>query len=300
MTLSTFLVQSNNRYFRQTKLTSFQRQLNLYGFRRLTQSTDAGAYYHELFLRGRPQLCLRMVRQKVKGTGHKQPADAQTEPNFYALPPVSAGSGSAGTSPMVSPALSAAAAPSSPRGSASPGSSVTRSHHLEMSPGTQCVHGAAFLLKGIAAGVAPSRLSNIESSAAVASIGSPEMSPALDASVPTATGNRAASGFSLSYRGNPHGLQSYHGQTSVASGVSRQIQEHSRAAFSASPPPKSSYSSLLWGGEAAKTPNETSQSAANTPPQASFLWPQSATAQSATSRAKEEESSDRFESREAV
>ena len=77
----------NSRYFRQTKLTSFQRQLNLYGFRRITQGPDAGAYYHELFLRGRDQLCMRMQRQKVKGTGHKQPADVKTEPNFYAMPP---------------------------------------------------------------------------------------------------------------------------------------------------------------------------------------------------------------------
>ena len=37
-----------------------------------------------------------MVRQKVKGTGHKQPADAKTEPNFYAMPPLeSAGSSTA-------------------------------------------------------------------------------------------------------------------------------------------------------------------------------------------------------------
>jgi hypothetical protein len=75
-------------YFKQSKLTSFQRQLNLYGFRRITQGVDAGAYYHELFLQGRPDLNSRMVRQKVKGTGHKQPTDASTEPNFYAMPPV--------------------------------------------------------------------------------------------------------------------------------------------------------------------------------------------------------------------
>lgn len=75
-------------YFKQSKLTSFQRQLNLYGFRRITQGPDAGAYYHELFLRGRPDLTSKMVRQKVKGTGHKQPTDASTEPNFYSMPPI--------------------------------------------------------------------------------------------------------------------------------------------------------------------------------------------------------------------
>lgn len=83
-----FILATTNRHFKQTKLTSFQRQLNLYGFRRLTQGPDAGAYYHERFLRARPVLCQHMARQKVKGTGHKQPADAKTEPNFYSMRPV--------------------------------------------------------------------------------------------------------------------------------------------------------------------------------------------------------------------
>ena len=88
-------------HFRQSKLTSFQRQLNLYGFRRITQGRDAGAYYHELFLRGRPHLSAMMQRQKVKGTGHKQPTDVASEPNFYAMPAlaeVAAGAAAAGGS----------------------------------------------------------------------------------------------------------------------------------------------------------------------------------------------------------
>ena len=72
------------RHFKHTKLASFQRQLNLYGFRRITKGADAGAYYHEYFLRNRPDMVVVMRRQKIKGSGHRKPHDLESEPNFYA------------------------------------------------------------------------------------------------------------------------------------------------------------------------------------------------------------------------
>lgn len=77
------------RYFPKIKkLTSLQRQLNLYGFERLTrEGPDEGAYYHECFLRGRPGLTAqRMVRKRVKGTGYKAASNPGGEPDLYAYP----------------------------------------------------------------------------------------------------------------------------------------------------------------------------------------------------------------------
>jgi hypothetical protein len=74
-------------YFRQTKFASFQRQLNLYGFNRVTSGRDRGGYYHELFLRGKRFLCHRIQRIKIKGTGVRKASSPETEPQFYSMPP---------------------------------------------------------------------------------------------------------------------------------------------------------------------------------------------------------------------
>lgn len=51
-------------YFNQSKYTSFIRQVNGWGFRRVQNGPEANTYYHELFLRGKVSinlLCYRMM-----------------------------------------------------------------------------------------------------------------------------------------------------------------------------------------------------------------------------------------------
>jgi hypothetical protein len=73
-------------YFNQSKFASFQRQLNLYGFSRLTFGEDRGGYYHELFLRSKSFLCHHIERKKIKGTGVRPASKPESEPNFYKMP----------------------------------------------------------------------------------------------------------------------------------------------------------------------------------------------------------------------
>ena len=73
------------RYFKLGKLSSFQRQLNLYGFNRITRGPDATGYYHEYFLRDREYLAKRILRKRIKGTKIKGATNPDLEPDFYAM-----------------------------------------------------------------------------------------------------------------------------------------------------------------------------------------------------------------------
>jgi len=76
-------------YFKQSKLASFQRQLNLYGFQRLTRKgPDKGAYYHEKFLRGKVFLSQHIHRIRVKGTCVRARSNPEEEPDFEMMPPI--------------------------------------------------------------------------------------------------------------------------------------------------------------------------------------------------------------------
>jgi hypothetical protein len=56
-------------------MPSFQRQLNLYGFRRITDGRDKGGYFHDFFLKGQRKLCNNIKRKKT---------NVQTPPNCFA------------------------------------------------------------------------------------------------------------------------------------------------------------------------------------------------------------------------
>jgi len=75
-------------YFQQNKFASFQRQLNLYGFCRISTGRDKGVYYHESFLKGRQLLTTQMTRTKVKGNSIRGSSNPYAEPDFYDMKPL--------------------------------------------------------------------------------------------------------------------------------------------------------------------------------------------------------------------
>ena len=53
-------------YFNQSKFTSFTRQLYIYGFQKVQDGPDKGAFFHDKFLREYKSLCLTMKRKRDK------------------------------------------------------------------------------------------------------------------------------------------------------------------------------------------------------------------------------------------
>jgi len=77
------------RFFRQKNYASFRRQLNLWGFKRIITGPDYGAYYHELFLRGKPNLCHgidRLNPRRKNAASPVQNSDEVEPPRFHSIP----------------------------------------------------------------------------------------------------------------------------------------------------------------------------------------------------------------------
>jgi hypothetical protein len=136
-----FAQESLSEVFQHTKLNSFLRQINLYGFYRIHFGPDKGAYYHELFLRERKFLTRGMARIKVNGrrnVGSKDPTD---EPAFYQMSYV----GNYSSETCSSPPL-----PSNSRCSSPP---PAVAHHVSSAkvdsyPQSEARHSPPYLLSG--------------------------------------------------------------------------------------------------------------------------------------------------------
>ena len=69
-------------YFEHAKFSSFIRQANGWGFRRINTGCDRNCYYHPRFLRGLPHLCKGMKRP---GVAQKLQANPKHEPDLYKI-----------------------------------------------------------------------------------------------------------------------------------------------------------------------------------------------------------------------
>ena len=77
------------KYFKQSRLSSFKRQLNLYGFELISAGQSRGGYYHELFQRDSPDLCRQIRRRDIRFNSRLKSSRFETNaPDFYSMPPI--------------------------------------------------------------------------------------------------------------------------------------------------------------------------------------------------------------------
>ncbi|CAM9698083.1 unnamed protein product, partial [Ectocarpus sp. 12 AP-2014] len=146
-------------YFKHNKFSSFQRQLNLYGFRKIVKGRESGCYMHPMFLRDRPDLLSEVRRgvvppcppeytRKVYGSGPRfmnQDDETDSEPEL-----VIPSRGNRDRSPEVpSPGMGSAVALA---GRAPPGASIRPGdiHHLNPYAGGGDHHHQPAYLRGMA------------------------------------------------------------------------------------------------------------------------------------------------------
>lgn len=85
------------------KYPSFTRKLNRWGFRQVSRGPDAGAFYHELFLRDDPEKCLGMVCQKSRKSNKPRGGrNGQVGDDTHSVSSASTMSFAAGTRPASS------------------------------------------------------------------------------------------------------------------------------------------------------------------------------------------------------
>jgi HSF-type DNA-binding len=74
-------------FFRHAKHSSFMRQVNGWGFRRILNGPNQNAYYHAMFIRGRPSLCIQMRRppNKLRSTLETDDSANYQDPTTRAL-----------------------------------------------------------------------------------------------------------------------------------------------------------------------------------------------------------------------
>ncbi|KAL7465294.1 hypothetical protein ACHAXS_005616 [Conticribra weissflogii] len=72
-------------FFNQTKLRSFTRQLNNWGFKRVEQGRDRGAWFHKHFIRGRPDELKRINRVTIENKSVEQTTNDINHNGYYYL-----------------------------------------------------------------------------------------------------------------------------------------------------------------------------------------------------------------------
>jgi len=69
------------KYFRTSKFSSFQRNLNLYGFSKVRRGADADMYAHPDFIRGKAELLMQLLKCNTPAATRRVPSNSSFDSN---------------------------------------------------------------------------------------------------------------------------------------------------------------------------------------------------------------------------